>query len=324
MSLSIRACGWIRSVSAPAKPTEGPALPARPPGLWVQGWHRFRHNKSGMTGLALVLLVVLVALTCPWIAPYPPNDQSAMIGFGARAAPSLTHLLGTDRNGYDVLSRVLYGAPTALAVGIGVMLIASVVGICVGGVSGYAGGLADELIMRFTELFLVIPVFVVILAVVRLFGVVVVGTPLESIPYLNLMTIIVLLGLFGWPPIARLSRAEFMRLKQAEFVEAAHCIGATRFDILFRHILPNALPSLVVVTALGIGGAILAEAMVSFLGFGDPKAVSWGQLLYFNYDSLKVAPWASIAPSAAIFITVLGFNLLADGLTDAFNPRLKQ
>lgn len=109
-----------------------------------------------------------------------------------------------------------------------------------------------------------------------------------------------------------------------EFVEAARCIGATRRDILVRHILPNAMPSLVVVIALGIGGAILAEAMVSFLGFGDPKAISWGQLLYFNYKSLKVAPWASIAPSAAIFITVLGFNLLADGLSDAFNPRLKQ
>jgi ABC-type dipeptide/oligopeptide/nickel transport system permease subunit len=303
---------------------KGGVLPVRPPGLWVQGWHRFRRNKSGMAGLCLVAFVVLVALTCRWIAPYTPDDQSAMIGFGARAAPSAAHLFGTDRNGYDVLSRVLYGAPTALAVGIGAMLIASFIGICVGGLSGYAGGLTDELIMRFTELFLVIPVFVVILAMVRLFGVVVVGTPLESIPYLNLMTIIVLLGLFGWPPIARLARAEFMRLKHAEFVEAAHCIGATRFDIIFRHMLPNALPSLVVVIALGIGGAILAEAMVSFLGFGDPKAVSWGQLLYFNYESLKVAPWASIAPSAAIFITVLGFNLVADGLTDAFNPRLKQ
>jgi ABC-type dipeptide/oligopeptide/nickel transport system permease subunit len=296
----------------------------RPPGLWAQGWHRFRRNKSGMLGLGLVTLVVLLAMACPWIAPYAPNDQSAMLNFGARAAPSLAHPLGTDRNGYDVLSRVLYGAPSALCVGLGAMLIASVIGICVGAVSGYAGGLVDEIIMRCTDLFLVIPVFVVILSMVRLFGIIVVGSPLESIPYLNLMTIILLLGLFAWPPIARLARAEFLRLKQAEFVEAAQCIGATRRDIIFRHILPNALPSLVVLIALGIGGAILAEAMVSFLGFGDPKAVSWGQLLYFNYDSLKVAPWASIAPSTAIFITVLGFNLLADGLTDAFNPRLKQ
>lgn len=296
----------------------------RPPGLWRQGWQRFRRNRTGMLGLALVSIVVLVALTCPLIAPYSPNDQSAMLSFGSRAPPSLANPFGTDRMGYDVLSRVLYGAPTALAVGLGAMLVASVIGIMIGGVSGYIGGMADELMMRFTEFFLVIPVFIVILAVVRLFGIIVVGTPLEQIPYLNLMTIIFLLGLFGWPPIARITRAEFLRLKQMEFVEAARCIGATRRDILLRHILPNAMPSLVVIIALGIGSAILAEAMVSFLGFGDPKAVSWGQLLYFNYESLKVAPWASLAPSAAIFITVLGFNLLADGLSDAFNPRLKQ
>jgi ABC-type dipeptide/oligopeptide/nickel transport system permease subunit len=119
------------------------------------------------------------------------------------------------------------------------------------------------------------------------------------------------------------ARAEFLRLRHAEFVEAAVCIGSTRRDILLRHILPNALPPLVVLMALGIGGAILAEAMVSFLGFGDPKSVSWGQLLYFNYEALKVAPWASVSPGVAIFLTVLGFNLLADGLSDAFNPRLR-
>jgi len=196
--------------------------------------------------------------------------------------------------------------------------------VLIGGIAGYRGGLADEALMRFTEAFMVVPVFVVILAVVRLFGIVVVGTWLESVPHLNLMTIIVLLGLFAWPPIARVARAEFLRLKSADFVEAALCIGATRRSILFRHILPNAMPSLIVMVALGIGGAILAEAMVSFLGFGDPKSVSWGQLLYFNYEALKVAPSASVAPGAAIFLTVLGFNLLADGLSDAFNPRLRR
>ncbi len=315
------------TVSPAAGPLPSPgrneAGTAKPPGLWRQGWHRFRRNRTGMLGLSLVLLVLLVAVTCSLLAPYDPNDQTAMLKFGARAAPTLAHPLGTDRMGYDVLSRVLFGAPTALAVGIGAMTVASVIGITVGGISGYLGGTTDELMMRFTEFFLVVPVFIVILAVVRLFGIIVVGTPLEQIPHLNLMTIIVLLGVFGWPPIARITRAEFLRLKQMEFVEAARCIGATRRDILVRHILPNALPSLVVVIALGVGSAILAEAMVSFLGFGDPKAISWGQLLFFNYESLKVAPWASIAPSMAIFITVLGFNLLADGLSDAFNPRLK-
>ena len=300
------------------------AAPPRPPGLWRQGWFRFRRNRGGMLGLALVGLVVLVALTCFLLAPYDPNDQSAMLRGASRQGPSWAHLLGTDRNGYDVLSRVLYGAPTALAVGLGAMLIASVLGTVIGGIAGYVGGMVDEVLMRCAEFFLVIPVFIVILAVVRLFGIMVVGTALERVPHLNLMTIIGLLGLFGWPPIARMARAEFLRLKGADFVEAAVCIGATRRDILLRHILPNALPSLIVLVALGIGGAILAETMVSFLGFGDPKAISWGQLLYFNYESLKVAPWGSVAPGVAIFLTVLGFNLLADGLTDAFNPRLRQ
>lgn len=309
---------------APASVLGLPQHGTQRPGLWRQAWYRFRHNRTGMLGLTLVGVVIFVAITCPILAPYDPHDQSAMLNFGSRAAPSLHHLLGTDRMGYDVLSRTLYGAPTALAVGLGTMVLASLIGILIGGLSGYLGGMADETIMRLTEVFLVIPVFIIILAVVRLFGIVVVGSVLERIPYLNLGTIIVLLGLFGWPPIARLTRAEFLRLKQMEFVQAARCIGATRSDIILRHMLPNALPSIVVFIALGIGGAILAEAMVSFLGFGDPKAISWGQLLYFNYESLKVAPWASVAPGVAIFITVLGFNLLADGLSDAFNPRLKQ
>jgi ABC-type dipeptide/oligopeptide/nickel transport system permease subunit len=297
---------------------------ARPPGQFRQGWHRLCRNRSGFLGLSLVAFVVLVALIGPEFAPYAPNDQSAMLNFAAKGGPSWAHLFGTDRNGYDVLTRVIYGAPTALAVGLGAMLVASVIGILVGGIAGYLGGTADELLMRFTEFFLVIPVFIMILAVVRLFSIVVVGTVLERLPYLNLSTIIVLLGLFGWPPIARLARAEFLRLKNMDFVEAARCIGAQPRDILLRHILPNALPSLVVVIALGIGGAILSESMISFLGFGDPKAVSWGQLLYFNYEVLRVSPWAVLAPGGAIFITVLGFNLLADGLSDAFNPRLKR
>ena len=297
---------------------------SRGPGNLLQGWYRLRRNRTGMLGLILVALVVLVAVLAPLISPYDPTDQSAMLHFGAQAPPNWEHWLGTDRSGYDVLSRVIYGAPTALFVGLGAMAIAALIGISLGGIAGYFGGMVDEMLMRLTEFFLVIPVFVMILAVVRLFGVVVVGTVLERIPYLNLSTIIVLLGLFGWPPLARLARAEFLRLKQMEFVEAARCVGARPRDIIIRHILPNALPSLVVLVALGIGGAVLSESMISFLGFGDPKAVSWGQLLFFNFQILKVAPWAVLAAGLAVFITVLGFNLLADGLSDAFNPRLKQ
>jgi ABC-type dipeptide/oligopeptide/nickel transport system permease subunit len=306
----------------------GVARPKQPSrksaGIWRQGWGRFRKSRTGMLGLFLVMLIVATAVIGPALAPFEPNDQSAMLDPGTRAPPSWTHPLGTDRMGYDVLSRVIYGAPTALAVGLGAMTIAAFIGVLVGGFAGYRGGTIDEVLMRMTDFFLVIPVFVVILAVVRLLGVAVVNTPFESIPYLNLSVIIMLIGVFSWAPIARMTRAEFLRLKNQEFVEAARCIGATPADILFRHILPNALPSLIVIIALGIGGAVLSEAMIGFLGFGDPSAVSWGQLLYFNYEALKVAPWASLSPGAAIFITVLGFNLLADGLTDAFNPRAKR
>lgn len=301
-----------------------PVRKQRGPGMWKLAWQRFRRNKTGVFGLILVSIVVFFGVVGPFISPYAPDDQSAMLEFRSKSPPSLKNLFGTDRMGYDVASRVIYGARTALFVGLGSMVVAAVFGVLMGGLSGYAGGMADELLMRFTEFFLVIPVFVVILVMVRIFGIVVVGTALERIPYLNLMTIIVILGVFGWPPIARIARAEFLRLKEMEFVEAARCLGAGTFNIIFRHILPNALPSLVVIIALGVGQSILLEAMISFLGFGDPKSVSWGQLLYFNYEHLKIAPWASIAPGMAIFITVLGFNLLADGMTDAFNPRLKE
>ena len=290
----------------------------------MSGWRRLLRNPAGLVGLVLVGIVVVAALGCPWLAPYDPSDQTAIMGIGANAAPAWAHPFGTDRLGYDVLSRVLYGAPTALAVGLGAMLVASLIGILIGGISGYAGGWTDELLMRLTEFFLVLPLFLVILAVVQLFSILVVGTRLENIPHLSLITVIVLLGVFSWPPIARLTRAEFLRLRGAEFVDAARCIGARPSGIVLRHMLPNAMPGVSVVVALGIGGAVLAEAMLSFLGFGDPNAVSWGQLLFFNYEQLKIAPWSSLAPGAAIFITVLGFNLLADGLSDAFNPRRRQ
>ncbi len=305
-------------------PVAETALRRRPPsGVWRQSWYCFHRNRAGIVGLFLVALVVLTAILGPFLAPYDPNDQAAMLRGAARAAPNARNWLGTDQNGYDVLSRAIYGARTALAVGLGAMVIAAIIGVLVGGVAGYLGGFTDEMLMRGAEFFMIVPVFVVILAVVRLFGIIVVGTALERIPNLNLITIILLLGLFSWPPIARMARAEFLRLRHAEFVEAARCIGTTRREILFRHILPNALPPLIVLVALGIGGAILAEAMVSFLGFGDPKSISWGQMLFFNYQALKVAPRACLVPGVAIFVTVLGFNLLADGLTDAFNPRVR-
>ncbi|RMF88932.1 MAG: ABC transporter permease [Nitrospinota bacterium] len=293
-------------------------------GQWRALWRRFRKNRTGMTGLILVVLVSLIAIFAPLLAPYEPDDISAFLEGRAYDAPSWRNYFGTDKFGYDVFSRVLYGARTALLVGLGAMAIAALLGIVIGGVSGYARGEIDELLMRFTDGFLVIPVFIIILVMVRIFGIVAVGSFLEQIPHLKLMIIIGILGCFSWPPIARVARAEFLKIKETDFVEAAKCLGASERRIIFYHILPNSLPSLIVVIALGIGSAILSEAMISFLGFGDPSLISWGQMLTFAAPDMKIAPWAAIAPGLGIFITVLGFNLLADGLSDAANPRLKE
>jgi len=278
-------------------------------------------SMTGRVGFALVVFTLLVAIAGPWLTPYGPRDQSALYLVGANAWPSAQYLLGTDRQGYDVLTQLIYGAQTALLVGLGATLIASIIGIVIGGIAGYRGGWVDEVLMRTTDFFLVIPIFIIILAVVRIVSKSVPGTALQGLPYFNLLIIIAIIGLFGWAPIARMTRAEFMRIRNLEYVEAARCAGLRTDRIIFHEILPNALPSVIVLVALEVGAAILIEAMISFLGFGDPSSVSWGQMLHLNYQSLRIYPIASLAPGMMIFITVMSFNLLADGLADAANPR---
>ena len=223
---------------------------------------------------------MLVALIGPWLAPYAPNDQSAMIAFAiARRANAGRIRSGPTVTATTCLTRVIYGAPTALAVGLGAMLVASLLGILIGGVAGYLGGIVDELLMRLTDS---VPGHPGVrddpgggAAVRHRRRRHLAGTSSVSEPGRRSSCC---WGCFGWPPIARLARAEFLRLKGLDFVEAARCIGARPSDILLRHILPNAMPSLAVVIALGIGGAILAESMISFLGFGDPKADQLGAI----------------------------------------------
>lgn len=280
-----------------------------------------RDSPTGRVGFALLLFTLLVAVIGPFLTPYGANDQSAMYTVGTNTWPTSVNLLGTDRQGYDVLTQLIYGAQTALFVGIGSVVIAALLGIVVGSIAGYRGGWVDEVLMRITDFFLVIPIFIVILAVVRVLSKSIAGSPLEGIPHFNLLIIIAMIGLFGWGPIARMTRAEFIRIRNLEYVAAARCGGLSGYRIIFHEILPNALPSVIVLIALEVGAAILIEAMISFLGFGDPSSVSWGQMLYFNYQSLRIYPIASLAPGMMIFITVMGFNLLADGLADAANPR---
>jgi len=288
-------------------------------------WQRFKGKKIGLFSLSLLLLIVVMAVFAPTLALYDPNDQSALFsGTGVYAAPSFDYPFGTDRFGFDVYSRIVYGSRTALMVGAITAVLATLIGILVGALAGYLGGQRDEALMRFTEAFMLIPSFIVIIFLVRIFTILSPTSFLRNIPLVTLWIIIFTLTIFDWPPIARVCRAQFLRIKEQEFVQAARCLGSSRYRILFTEILPSALPPIVVLAALEAGSAILSEAMISFLGFGDPKVISWGQMLRFAAPDMRLAPWASIVPGFFIFVTILGFNLLADALSDALNPRLKE
>jgi peptide/nickel transport system permease protein len=298
---------------------------------WAVAWRRFRRNKAGVAGLIIVLAVVVVGVFGDLLAPYPAYpDNGALKPFyngDVRTAPNGHYLLGTDVLGTDVLSDILHGTKYALYVGIVVTAITMAIAILVGSVAGYFGSWIDNILMRITEIFLVFPSLLFILIFVRVLtlrgGV---GTSLNflglSIPF-GLTIVIIVLAVFNWPGSARMIRGEFLRVRELEFVEAEKALGASNRRIIFRHVLPNILSSIIVVASLTIAYAILLEAGVSFLGFGDPNTMTWGQILQNNFPDMRIVWWAEVFPGLAILIAVFGFNLLGDGLSDALNPRLR-
>lgn len=233
------------------------------------------------------------------------------MGESPLAPPSARHPFGTDDLGRDIWTGVLHGARVSLMVGVLAATTSAVIGILVGSVAGYYGGRAGDLLMRITEFFLVIPTFLLALVLV-------------AVTRPSIWNIIVTIGVLGWPSTARLVRAEFLALKQREFVMAARAIGASSSRILFKQILPNATPPIIVNTSLGVAAAILVEAGLSFLGLGDPNLFSWGLILRNSREFLRMAWWMPTFPGLAIFVTVLSLNLVGDGLNDALNPRLRQ
>jgi ABC-type dipeptide/oligopeptide/nickel transport system permease subunit len=226
------------------------------------------------------------------------------------------------------LSEVIHGTKYSLYVGVVVTLITMLVAIVVGSIAGFYGGWIDNVLMRITEVFLVFPSMLFILVFVRIFTITV-GDPFWTIPVIGLsipagLTIVTfVLAIFNWASDARMVRGEFLRVREFEFIEAEKALGANNMRIIFRHILPNILSSIIVVASLTIAYAILVEAAVSFLGFGDANTVTWGQILQENYADMRNVWWAEIFPGLAVLITVFGFNLLGDGLSDALNPRLR-
>lgn len=271
-------------------------------------WQRFKKNKLALAGGACVFLLFAIAVFAPFISPHDPVEINVE---NILEPPSVKHLFGTDELGRDVLSRIIWGARISLAVGFVAVGLSTIIGIILGAIAGFYGGWLENVIMRFIDTMLCIPKFFLILAVIAFIG-----------P--SIWNIMIVIGLTSWMGVARLVRAEFLSLKEREFVLAARSIGASDFRIIFRHILPNGLASVFVSVILGVAGAVLIESSLSFLGIGiQPPIPSWGNILTAGKDNIEIAWWLSVFPGLAILITVLSYNLLGEGVRDAIDPRLK-
>lgn len=271
-------------------------------------WFKFSRNRLAVGGAIVVSSLFITALLAPVIAPYDPSFIDAE---HVLSSPSRAHILGTDQLGRDVLSRIIWGGRISLLVGFVAVGIATVIGAIVGALAGYYGKIVDSIIMRFVDIMLCFPTFFLILAVIAL---------LEP----SIWNIMVVIGLTSWMGVARLVRAEFLSLKEREFVVAARAQGAGDLRLIFHHILPNAMAPVFVAAILGIGAAILTESALSFLGIGvQPPTPSWGNILTAGKDNIEIAYWLSLYPGLAILITVLGYNLLGEGLRDAVDPKVE-
>ncbi len=274
-----------------------------------QTLHYLLKNKLAVIGGILVALVFIVSIFASVIAPYNPaaiDIKNILVG------PSWSHPLGTDDLGRDVLSRMLWGGRVSLKVGFVAVGIATIIGIILGALAGYYGGWLDSVIMRSVDIMLSIPTIFLVLAVIAI---------LEP----SIINIMIVIGLTSWMEPARLIRAEFISLKEREFVIAARAIGAPDSRIIVKHVLPNGLSPILVSATMGIGGAILIESALSFLGLGvQPPTPSWGSLLSAGKDNIEIAWWLSAFPGLAILATVLGYNLLGEGIRDALDPRQRE
>ncbi len=277
-------------------------------GLWSAGWARFRDNRLAMTGAVIVLLLYFVAILAPILTPYDPIEHGDIPRM-RYMQPNPQHLFGTDKFGRDVFTRVLYGSRISLTISFLAVLISVVFGSVVGAVAGYSGGFIDAVIMRIVDALMAIPRLFLLLTCVALFS----G---------SIWLIVVLLGVTGWMATARLVRGQILSLRGQDFVRAAEALGAGRKRIVLKHLIPNTLTVIVVAATLRIGGIILAEAALSFLGLGvPPPTPSWGQMVFEGREALLGAWWVSTFPGIIIAVTVIGYNLLGDGLRDAFDPR---
>jgi ABC-type dipeptide/oligopeptide/nickel transport system permease subunit len=303
----------VTASSAPAGPSGpeagiGDVITA--PTSAVEIWRRFRKNKLALIGLGFIALLILSAVFARFIVSYGPYEIPTTGGH-YKAGPSSAHWFGTDRIGRDVFARVIYGGQLALRVGFAASAIAIVIGTVFGVLAGFFGGWLDNLLMRITDIFLAIPYIVLASAIAVVFG-------------RDEKSVIIILGVTGWLAIARIVRATVLQLKQLEYIEAANALGYTRSRVMWRHILPNALQPIIVYGTIEIGGVILSAAALSFLGIGVPAGTAdWGSMIADNKGELNGAAHLVFFPGLAIFLTVLAFIFIGDGLRDALDPRLR-
>jgi peptide/nickel transport system permease protein len=275
----------------------------------ISFWRIYSRNNLAVFGLILVIIFFLIAILAPVISPYDPNDIDSK---HILEPPGREHLLGTDDLGRDVFSRMVYGSRISLEVGFVAVGIATFIGMILGALAGYYGSWTDRVIMRFVDIMLSIPTFFLILAVIAF---------VEP----SIWNIMIVIGLTSWMGVARLVRAEFLSLKEREFVLAARSLGASDMRIIFSHIMPNSTSPVFVSAVLGVAAAILVESALSFLGIGvQPPTPSWGNILTLGKDNIEIAWWLSVFPGIAILLTVLSYNLVGEGLRDALDPRLRQ
>lgn len=304
-----------------ASPSAEPAAVAAAASVSVspgrETWRRFRRHRLAMASTIVLGLLILGVVVGPWFWTVPINE----IDFAAQLqGPSFEHPFGTDDLGQDLLARMMYGGRISLAVGLAAMVVATTVGVVIGAVAGMSRKIADPVLMWVTDLFLSLPQLPLLLLVIYLFR-----EQLKAIFGVEggvFILIVVVIGGLRWMPVARLVRAQFLSLREKEFVEAAKAQGATRYRQMTRHILPNALGPVIVASTIEVSSAIIAESTLSFLGLGFPPDIpTWGRLLFDAKDQLDTAPHWALFPGAAIFLTVLSINFIGDGLRDALDPR---
>jgi len=284
-------------------------------------WRRFRRHKMALAGVVMLILLILYAVAGTfWFSEADANYTDTRLRL---QAPSADHPFGTDTVGRDILARTIYGGQISLLIGLSAVIVEVIVGVLVGAIAGYYGGWVDSVLMRFTEAMFNIPSIPLLLVMAKFFA-----GKISTVQFLgrtfsgSVLVIIAIIGMTSWMYLARIVRANFLSLKEREFVLAAHTIGTPNMAIIFQHIMPNSIAPIIVAATLGVANAIISEAYISFLGLGvQPPTATWGNMLDGAYNYIETAPWLWIFPGTLIVFTVLSINFVGDGLRDALDPR---